>query len=197
MYQTRERNIVVVSNDPDQRELLRLHLTRAGFKCHTAGDGAEALEMARRQKPDLIVSEITMPVMDGLELCRRIRADIDLSAMPVLLARAIGHGEQSAVTAMEAGADDYLTAPCDPLLLAARATRLIERRLAAGALEESANRLRRQNVTLAQMAKRIPSAADLQAAIAEVIERAAHTLEVERVSVWLYEDERTKIRCLD
>ncbi|HXG66040.1 MAG TPA: PAS domain S-box protein [Blastocatellia bacterium] len=198
MHQVRERSILIVSGDLDQLELLRLHLSRAGFNCHTAGDGAEALEMARRQKPDLVISDVTMSVVDGLELCRRIRADVELSATPVLLISAVGHDEQSAATGIETGADDYLTAPYDPLLLIARATRLIERKLAAEALQESANRLRRQNVTLAQMAKRLPSAdTDLQAAIAEVIERAAYTLEVERVSVWLYEDERTKIRCLD
>src|SRR5690349_10202432 len=86
----RENNSVLIVNDePDQLQLMRNLLSKAGFAVLTAGDGVEGLERAKHQRPDLIISDVSMPQMDGLEFCRRVRADGDIKTVPILLISAL------------------------------------------------------------------------------------------------------------
>jgi DNA-binding response OmpR family regulator len=108
----------------------------------TAADGRAALDAARRKPPLLVVSDVMMPRASGIELCRALRADPDLHAIPVLLVSALRVDDASVVEGLEAGADDYLEAPYDPMLLVAKVARLAERARSENELRESEERFR-------------------------------------------------------
>ena len=94
-------------------------LGKRGYTIHTAADGQEALQKAMDIRPDLIVTDIMMPVMDGFEVLQRMRRDRRMRAVPVVVISALDEVE-SVVRAIEMGAEDYLLKPFDPVLLRAR-----------------------------------------------------------------------------
>jgi len=100
-------HILVVDDEPLITESLRYSLHREGFEVSVAHDGAEALRLAASAKPDLIVLDVIMPKMDGMEVCRRLRAT---SAVPVIMLTARSE-EIDRITGLEMGADDYLPKP--------------------------------------------------------------------------------------
>src|SRR6476661_9345400 len=102
-------------------------LRKAGYSVLTAEDGIEGLTVARRERPDLIISDVSMPRMNGLEFCREVRADSELKTVPILLITAHQKDTESAVAGMKAGADDYLEIPFDAPRLVAKVSRLLER----------------------------------------------------------------------
>ena len=140
--QRREHMVLVVDDTPDNQELLRTIFRSAGYEVLTAGDGSEGFEVARRERPDLVISDVLMPGVDGVTLCRLIRSDAELSTTPLLLVSALRKDTATVLKGLEAGADDYLESPCDPLRLIAKAARLIEMGSAANALRESEKRFR-------------------------------------------------------
>src|SRR5687768_3891218 len=101
-------------------------LRKAGYSVLTAEDGSEGLALARRERPDLVISDVTMPVMGGLEFCREIRADSELKTVPILLVSALQKDTESVVAGLQAGADDYLEIPFDSTRLIAKVSRLLE-----------------------------------------------------------------------
>jgi PAS domain S-box-containing protein len=121
-----DSTILAINDHFDQLELLRLLLVQAGYRVITAADGQEGLETAQRERPDLIVSDVSMPRMNGIEMCRRIRADAELSSIPVLLVSAVHKDTESIVEGLETGAFDYLKAPYEPTHLLAKVDRLTE-----------------------------------------------------------------------
>lgn len=134
--------ILAVDDDPDQLNLLTHFLGDAGFRIKTACNGREGYRVARKEMPDLIISDVMMPVCDGIELCRLIRSDEELSFIPILLVSALQKDTESGVRAFELGADDYLELPYEPMRLIAKAARLIERKRMNDALRQSENRFR-------------------------------------------------------
>jgi DNA-binding response OmpR family regulator len=104
------RRILIVEDEAPIRELLRLHLSLAGFEIEEVSDGAAALERARTDKFDLIVLDVMVPGLDGITLCRAIRAQSLNMASAVLMLSARA-GEADKVLGLESGADDYLTKP--------------------------------------------------------------------------------------
>ncbi len=112
-------HILIVEDSSIQAEMLRRLLADAGYAVRVARDGAEGLRMAQAARPDLLISDITMPVMDGFELCRHIRADAALRTLPVILLTAMSD-VQDVVRGLNAGADNYVTKPYDPALLLSR-----------------------------------------------------------------------------
>ncbi len=102
--------ILVVDDDPQLRSLVGLALDRAGFAVVTAADGQSALMQAARELPDLIVLDQGLPELDGLEVCRRIRAK---SEVPILFLTA-RDDELDRIIGLELGADDYVTKPFSP-----------------------------------------------------------------------------------
>src|SRR5688500_4993251 len=102
-------------------------LGKAGYAVVTAVDGLDGLNLARRERPDLVISDVTTPRMDGLEFCRELRADIELKTVPILLVTALQKDTESAVAGLQAGADDYLEFPFDATRLVAKVSRLLER----------------------------------------------------------------------
>lgn len=132
--------VLLVDDNFDQRGLLRFSLQSVGYETCEASDGRAGYEAARRKRPDLVISDVAMPIADGIELCHLLRADAELRTVPVLLVSAFRKDTESVVAALEAGADDYMEAPYDPLRLIAKVTRLIERHAAVAALRESEER---------------------------------------------------------
>ena len=125
--------ILVVDDAPDRLCWTAELLARSGYTVLTAGDGREGYKIAEQAGPDLIVSDVAMPVMDGIELCRRVRAHDGLRWTPILLTSALRKDNESVVEGLHAGADDYLEVPYDPQRLISKITRLVERK----ALEEA------------------------------------------------------------
>src|ERR1041384_294777 len=119
--------ILIVNDAPDQLALAAVVLRQAGYRVLEAADGREALTLARREQPALIVSDVGMPYGDGIELFRAIRADTPLNLTPILLLSADRKDAASAVEGLAAGADEYLEAPYVPLRLVAQVARLLER----------------------------------------------------------------------
>lgn len=120
--------ILVIDDTPDKLELMALMLQQTGYQVSTAAAAREGIKMAKLQPPDLIISDVSMPGMDGIELCRRVRADVKLQTVPIMLVTALRQDNDSVLAGLQAGADDYLEAPFDPMRLAAKVARLIERK---------------------------------------------------------------------
>ena len=115
--------ILVVDDEPKILQLARDYLVDNGFKVLTSGDGVQALAIARKEKPDLIVLDLMLPGMDGLDVCRAIRKESDVPII-MLTARA---EEADQLIGLELGADDYITKPFSPRTLVARVRALLRR----------------------------------------------------------------------
>src|ERR1044072_5563487 len=122
-----DNSVLIVNDEPDQLTLMGNLLRKAGYSILTAGDGVDGLTIARQKRPDLVISDVTMPRMNGLEFCREIRADSDLRTIPILLISAREKDTESVVAGLRAGADDYLEIPFDSTRLIAKVSRLLER----------------------------------------------------------------------
>ena len=122
--------ILVVDDEPDLLELVRFNLGQAGFQVATAASGAEGLEAIRRQAPDLVLLDLMLPDLPGTELCRQVRADPELSELPILMLTARSE-EIDRVVGFELGADDYLTKPFSPRELTLRVRAILRRRRGA------------------------------------------------------------------
>jgi DNA-binding response OmpR family regulator len=119
--------ILVVDDNETNRDILEARLTANGYAVLHAGDGEQALAMAARHRPDLILLDIMMPKVDGIEVCRRIKADADLALTPIILVTAKADSKD-VVDGLEAGADEYLTKPIDQTALVARVKALLRSR---------------------------------------------------------------------
>jgi diguanylate cyclase (GGDEF)-like protein/PAS domain S-box-containing protein len=135
-----DTTILIADDNQDRLSFVALLLKQAGYKVLTAGDGQEAFEIARDQRPLVVISDVMMPRATGIDLCRWMRAHEALRAVPVLLLSALRVDEASAVEGLRAGADDYLEAPFDPMRLVAKVARLVERARFEAALRESEER---------------------------------------------------------
>ena len=116
--------VLVVDDDPKIRELLRLYVEREGHRTVFAADGLAALAMARRTRPSLVLLDIMLPGLDGLEVCRSLREESDV---PILLLTARS-GDADKVLGLDLGADDYVVKPFSPRELMARVRALLRRR---------------------------------------------------------------------
>jgi DNA-binding response OmpR family regulator len=118
--------ILVIDDEADLIELVRYNAEREGFDVIAATDGREGLAIARKHRPDLIVLDVMMPGMDGLEVCRELRRDADTERTPVIMLTARA-AESDRVVGLELGADDYLTKPFSPRELVARVKAILRR----------------------------------------------------------------------
>jgi PAS domain S-box-containing protein len=122
-----DNSVLIVNDEPDQLQLMRSLLHKAGFAVLSADDGVTGLALARAERPDLVISDVSMPEMNGLEFCRRLRADGELKTVPILLVSALQKDTETIVAGLRAGADDYLEIPFDSTRLIAKVSRLLER----------------------------------------------------------------------
>ena len=118
--------ILVVEDDTDIASLIVHFLTPAGYESEVVANGSDALAAARRRPPDLIILDRMLPGLDGLEICRALRADPDLGAVPILMLTARAE-EVDRIAGFETGADDYVTKPFSPKELVARIGALLRR----------------------------------------------------------------------
>ncbi len=118
--------ILVVDDEPETVELVEFNLRQAGFDTISAADGAEALKKTRAQLPDLIVLDLMLPEMDGLEVCKILRRDPAAAATPIIMLTAKA-AELDRVLGLELGADDYVTKPFSPRELVLRVKKLLDR----------------------------------------------------------------------
>ncbi len=121
------KKILVVDDEPTLVAALRYNLEREGYRVVDCGDGEAALALARSERPDLVVLDIMLPGLDGLEVCRRLRRE---SSVPILMLTAKGE-EADRVVGLELGADDYVTKPFSMRELVARVRALLRRAEAA------------------------------------------------------------------
>ena len=121
-----EYKILAVDDDDSILEILRYNLEKAGYEVKTAGDGQEALETARRFRPNLVLLDIMMPKLDGVETCRQMRQLTELSGTFIIFLTARSE-EYSEVAAFDVGADDYITKPIKPRALLGRIQAILRR----------------------------------------------------------------------
>ena len=118
--------ILVVEDDTDIASLIVHYLVPAGHEAEVVTIGSDALAAARKRPPDLVILDRMLPGLDGLEICRALRADADLSAVPILMLTARAE-EVDRIAGFETGADDYVTKPFSPKELVARIGALLRR----------------------------------------------------------------------
>lgn len=119
--------ILVVDDEIDILELIRHALNKEGFEVHVAANGAQAIDQARKIKPELILMDVMMPVMDGMEACRQLKEDPETSGIAIVFLTARSE-EFAELAGFEAGADDYISKPIRPRVLLSRLKAILRRR---------------------------------------------------------------------
>jgi phosphate regulon transcriptional regulator PhoB len=120
------KRILVIEDDKDIVELVRYNLEKDGFQVLTSGEGSMGLAQVRKTPPDLLVLDLMLPKLSGLEICKEIRRDASLNRLPILMLTARGE-ESDRIVGLELGADDYVTKPFSPRELVARVKALLRR----------------------------------------------------------------------
>ncbi len=120
------KRIQVIEDDPDIVELLRYNLAQEGYQVSASGDGVSGLAQLKKAPPDLLVLDLMLPKLSGLEICKEIRRDRQLERMPIIMLTARGE-EADRVSGLELGADDYVTKPFSPREFVARVKALLRR----------------------------------------------------------------------
>jgi two-component system alkaline phosphatase synthesis response regulator PhoP len=123
-----KKKILVVDDEEDILELVRYNLAREGYKILCASSGEDGLKAARAEKPNLIVLDLMLPGIDGLDVTRRLKADDATRKIPIVMLTAKGE-ESDIVTGLELGAEDYITKPFSPRVLVARVKAALRREL--------------------------------------------------------------------
>jgi two-component system phosphate regulon response regulator PhoB len=122
-----KEKILVVEDEEDIRELLRYNLSKEGYQVSGAASGEGALKTARILQPDLMILDLMLPGVDGLEVCRLLKRDPRTQHLPIVMLTAKGE-EADIVTGLELGADDYITKPFSPRVLLARVRAVLRRK---------------------------------------------------------------------
>ncbi|HSA32116.1 MAG TPA: response regulator transcription factor [bacterium] len=122
----RER-ILVVDDEQDILELIRYNLSREGYQLDTVLSGEEAIKIARDRHPDLIILDLMLPGIDGLDVCRLLKGETRTAHIPIIMLTAKGE-DSDVVTGLELGAEDYMTKPFSPKVLIARVRNILRRK---------------------------------------------------------------------
>ena len=139
--------ILIVDDNPTNVKVLKTRLAAEGYEVITAGDGEEGLSVAREQVPDLILLDVMMPKLDGVEVCRRLRADPAFPFTPIIMVTAMTD-PKDVVAGLEAGGDEYLTKPVDHAALAARVRSMLRIKRLHDTVETQATELKEWNASL-------------------------------------------------
>ena len=142
--------ILIVDDTPTNLDILQTRLAVHGYEILTAADGEEGLAKAMAEQPDLILLDVMMPKLDGLEVCRRLKADPSLPFMPIILVTARGDSKD-VVAGLEAGGDEYLAKPVDQAALVARVKSMLRIKALHDTTRELAARLEAQSAQLAEL----------------------------------------------
>jgi adenylate cyclase len=141
--------LLIVDDEPINLDILQTRLSVHGYEILTATNGEEALAIATAQRPDLILLDIMMPKMDGIDVCRHLKADTSLPFMPIVMVTAKADSKD-VVAGLEAGADEYLTKPMDQAALVARVKSMLRIKALHDTVQEQAVRLEAQSDQLAE-----------------------------------------------
>jgi two-component system alkaline phosphatase synthesis response regulator PhoP len=139
------KKILIVDDEPDILEFLQYNLKREGYDVVTAPDGKQALTVAAAEKPDLIILDIMMPEMDGVEACNRLRAMKEFQHTPIAFLTARDE-DFSQIAALDSGGDDYITKPIKPRVLISRIQALLRR--SGRPADEETNEIRLHNLVI-------------------------------------------------
>jgi two-component system, cell cycle sensor histidine kinase and response regulator CckA len=198
MADTDKNTVLAVNDEPDHLHLMSTLLNGAGYHVLTASDGCKAFDLAQHNHPHLVISDVAMPCMDGIELCRRIRAETELQIIPILLVSAHRRDAASAIEGLEAGADEYLEAPYEPMRLIAHAARLVERSRSEAALHEADQRAVKEYERLlnriASLALALGRARELTVIFRAVLEFALASTPCDGLLISLYNAEKQERR---
>lgn len=137
--------ILVVEDDRDIQELLSYNLAQEGFQVLRAMTGEDGWRMAKTRKPDLVLLDLMLPGMDGMEVCRRIKKSSETEDIPIVMLTAKGE-DADIITGLEVGADDYVTKPFSPKVLIARARAVLRRK--EGKREQGPDSIEFQNLEI-------------------------------------------------
>lgn len=118
--------VLIVEDEQDIAELIEFHLKREGYRCEIASTGTLAWQMLQNKPPDLVLLDLTLPGMDGLTICKRMKASNESKTVPVIMVTARGE-EKDIVTGLELGADDYIVKPFAASVLLARIKTVLRR----------------------------------------------------------------------
>jgi diguanylate cyclase (GGDEF)-like protein len=146
MEPNKKKRILVVDDHEDNIELLRARLEARGYEIHAASDGQAALDQVERVLPDLILLDVMMPKMDGMEVVRRLKADKNLPFIPVIMQTALDTTANK-VEGLDAGADDYITKPINFAELEAKVNALLRIKKLETELSQANDKLRRISLT--------------------------------------------------
>ncbi len=191
--------MLVVDDEPDVLDLVTYNLGQAGFQTETASDGAEALRKARSATPDLILLDLMLPEMDGLEVCKLLRRDPKTSAIPIIMLTARA-SEIDRILGLELGATDYVSKPFSPRELVLRVKKRLEQNASPqaktafifGPLQVDVSR---HLVTV--KGKRVDLTATEFKLLTLLIQRIGHVQSRDQLlrDVWEYETPRCPLRC--
>jgi len=120
------KKILIVEDEQDILQLVKLYVEKEGFRTVSAKTGTEALHLVEQEKPDLVVLDLMLPEIDGLEVCKRLRSSPETARLPIIMLTAKAE-ESDTVVGLELGADDYVTKPFSPKTLVARIKALFRR----------------------------------------------------------------------
>lgn len=135
-----QKRILAVEDDRDISELIRYNLEREGYEVSAVFDGSQAVDYALRIKPDLVLLDLMLPGMDGLDICRQLKSHENLKDIPVIMLTAKSE-EADVIVGLQMGAEDYITKPFSPKVLVAR-VKVLMRRLNRGDAASSAQNQR-------------------------------------------------------
>ena len=121
-----KKQILIIEDEPDIQELLSFNLDNNGYKVYTASNGEKGLEVARKEHPNLILLDLMLPGIHGLDVCRIIKSDQETSGISIIMLTALGQ-EEDIIKGLETGADDYVTKPFSLQVLEARIKSVLRR----------------------------------------------------------------------
>lgn len=139
-------NILIIDDEKDLIELVRYNLEKEGFRVQGMPDGESGLAAASRELPDIVLVDLMLPGIDGLEVCRRLRSETRTAQIPIIMLTAKS-AETDRIVGLELGADDYVTKPFSPRELAAR-IKAVLRRASAQSPQKSSDIIRRGELTI-------------------------------------------------
>jgi two-component system alkaline phosphatase synthesis response regulator PhoP len=126
-----QTKVLIVDDEENIRELVKFHIEKEGYLSIEASDGQAALDKVRKERPDLIILDLLLPNVDGLEVCRQVKGDKKLSGIPIIMLTA-KQEEIDMIVGLELGADDYITKPFSPRELLARVKAVLRRSKSIG-----------------------------------------------------------------
>jgi len=126
-----KKTILIIEDEPDIRDLLEFQLKREGYNVLTSSDGEIGLKIARKQDPNLILLDLLLPGIKGLDVCRILKSDVNTSKINIIMVTALGQ-EENIVKGLETGADDYVSKPFNMSILLARVSAVLRRNTTDG-----------------------------------------------------------------